>query len=193
MHTLYSMQLHYCYSNYNNVTFVIKNTGFVSLRNVSALYYYGETCSVSGKNILTLRNCIIFSNTGNPKMFEIILYNPRCIYLRLTVDLNSQRQNIISFIECIFFNNHNINSMIHVTPASSRPITGSISITKSLFCSNINVHFLIMESDTDNLWQLSSVITIKAITISSNRHNEGYNIFCHKLLGKVHGKYIDYK
>ena len=66
--------------------------------------------------------------------------------------------------------------MIHVTPTSSQHKTAYINIINSSFCNNINTHFLILESDTNSLWQMSNYIFIKTINISSNRHFEGYNL-----------------
>ena len=66
--------------------------------------------------------------------------------------------------------------MIQITPASSRAITGYIYIINSTFCHNNNAHFLNLESDRDNVWQLSNYVHIHTINISSNRHLEGQNL-----------------
>ena len=66
--------------------------------------------------------------------------------------------------------------MIHVTPASSRGITGYIYIINSSFYNNNNSHFLTLESDTDNVWQLSNIIFFMSANILSNSHSEGHNL-----------------
>ena len=68
------------FQNNTNVSLVISNTKFANLRNVSALYYYGETCGKFASNHLTFTNCVVTNNTGYStfKMFEMILYNQEC-------------------------------------------------------------------------------------------------------------------
>ena len=162
--------------NNTKVIIIIKNTIFKNLRNVSALYYHGETCGVQAKNKVVFVNCIIFNNTGILQLFEIHLCNLNCLNPKIGADKRNQQYNNFTFVKCRFINNHNITSIIHVTPVSSRYITGYIYITNSSFCNNINTHFLILESDRDSLWQTSNYIRIETINISSNRHSEGYNL-----------------
>ena len=166
------------FQNSTNVSFTINNTKFNNLINVSLLYYYGETCGSFVKNSLTFTNNAIFNNTGysSVKTFEIILYNQGCFNTASLRQYCNQQYNSINFRNCVFINNHNITSMIHVTPASSRTITGYIYITNSSFCNNANTHFLILESETDNIWQLSNFVLINSTNISSNRHFQGKNL-----------------
>ena len=161
-----------------NVSFNVNNTNFSNLINVSLIYYYGETCGIFVRNVLQLTNCILSNNTGfsNFKMVEIILYNKGCFDAALLEQYCNQQYNRITFVNCKFVGNQNITSMIYVTPASSRGVTGYINVINSSFCSNYNTHFLNLESDTDNVWQLSNYITIEATTISSNRHLDGKNL-----------------
>ena len=166
------------FQNNTNVYFIISNTKFENLINVSALYYYGETCGVYKINVLMFINCVISNNIGYPtfKMFELILYNQGCFDISFLQNFCIQQYNNISFVNSKFVDNHNITSMIHMTPASSRATTGHLYIENSLFCNNNNVHFLNLESDRENVWQLSSYIHILTINISSNRHFEGQNL-----------------
>ena len=161
-----------------SVSIVIRNTDFRKLKDVSVLYYYGETCGVFASNNLTFINCMIYSNTGHLgfKMLEIILYNQGCFDSSLQKLFCSQQYNNISFRNCKFVDNHNITSMIHIKPASSRAITGYIYVINSLFHTNYNTHFLNIESDTDNVWQLSNLVCINTMNISSNRHSEGNHL-----------------
>ena len=110
------------FQNNANVSFIINNTKFDNLINVSLLYYYGETCGSFVENSLTFTNYTIFNNTGYSsfKMFKIILYNQRCFNTASLRQFCNQQYNNISFRNCTFINNHNIESMINVTPASSR-------------------------------------------------------------------------
>ena len=160
------------------VSFSIKNTNFIKLKNVKALYYYGETCGMYSSNNLMLTNCNISKNTGDHKfyMFTVILYNRGCFNTALLKQFCCQQYNNISFIDCEFAYNHNITSMIHITPASSRAITGYIYIMNSSFRSNINTHFFNLESDRDNVWQLSNAVFMNSLEISTNIHFEGQNL-----------------
>ena len=166
------------FQNNTNISFIISNTKFENLRNVSALYYYGETCGIFTINILMFINCVISNNIGHPtfKMFELILYNQGCFDISLLQNFYIQQSNNISFVNSKFVNNHNITSMIHLTPASSRATTGFVYIVNSSFCNNNNAHFLNLESDRENVWQLSNYIRIHTVNISSNRHFEGQNL-----------------
>ena len=166
------------FQNSANVSFIINNTKFDNLINVSLLYYYGETCGSFVENSLTFTNYTVFNNTGycGIKIFEIILYNQRCFNTASLRQYCNQQYNNISFRNCVFINNHNITSMIHVTPASSRTITGYIYITNNSFCNNTNTHFLTLESETDNVWQISNFVSIHTTNISSNRHFQGKNL-----------------
>ena len=147
--------------------------------NVTALYYYGETCGIGVSNKLTIRNCIVSNNIGNPsfKMFHVTLYNIQCITLFRPKQLYYLQQYYnISFMKCKFENNSNMTSMIYVSPASSRATTGYFYLEKNTFHNNINTHFIIMKSDTDNIWLLSNNVVISRTNITSNVHNEGQDL-----------------
>ena len=165
------------FQNSTNVSFIISNMDFMNLINVSLLYYYGETCGVFASNKVTL-NCVISNNTGYSsfKIFEMILYNQGCFNNALLKEYCNQQYNNISFRNCKFIDNHNITSMIHMKPASSRAITGFIYVINSSFCNNSNSHFLTLEIDTDNVWQVSNYVLFMSANISSNSHYEGHNL-----------------
>ena len=165
--------------NNANISIIIQNTIFNDLINVTALYYYGEACGIGVSNYLTIRNCIVSNNTGNPnlKMFHITLYNMQCIRLFRSKQLYYlQQYSNISFMKCKFENNVNMTSMIYVSPASTRSTTGFFYLESNMFHNNVNTHFLIMKSDTDNIWQLSNVVVIDTINITSNVHDEGWSL-----------------
>ena len=147
--------------------------------NVTALYYYGETCRIDVNDNLTIRNCVISNNVGyaNLKMFCITLYNIQCNGLVTRKQLYYlQQYNTISFINCMFENNFNMKLMIYVSPASSRATTGYFYLERITFHNNRNTHFLIMKSDTDNLWQLSSYFEISESNIIANVHDRGQDL-----------------
>ena len=165
--------------NNTNVSIVIQNTMFTDLINVTALYYYGETCGITVSNILTIRNCVVSNNTGNYsfKMFHIKLNNIQCIWLISPKQLFCRQQhNEIRFINCKFENNINVTSMIYVSPASTRATTFYLYLENNKIHNNRNSHFLIMKSDTDNIWMLSSYVVINKTIITSNVHDEGQDL-----------------
>ena len=165
--------------NNANVSVVIQNTIFTNFVNVAALYYYGEMCGIGVNNNLTVRNCIVSNNTGNPslKMFHIVLYNIQCIRLFTSKQLYYlQQYTFVNFTKCKFENNSNMTSMIYVSPASSRATTGYFYLEKNTFYNNRNAHFIIMKSNTDNIWQLSNYVVINNTNITSNVHDEGHNL-----------------
>ena len=161
-----------------DVSFTIKNTIFNNLHNVHLLYYYGETCGTFVRNSLMFTNCVISNNIGFSEfmMLEIILYNKGCFGTALLEQYCNQQYNNITIANCKFVNNHNITSMIHVTPASSRGTTCCIYVINTLFCNNSNTHYLNLESDAENRWQLSNSVSFISATISSNSHYEGNNL-----------------
>ena len=59
--------------------------------------------------------------------------------------------------------------MIYVSPASTRATTCYLYLEKNKFHNNRNSHFLIMKSDTDNLWLIKSNIT--SYSVDNNKVN----------------------
>ena len=182
-HPIYYAITSLLFQNAANITVIIQNTIFTDLINVTALYYYGETCGIGVMNHLIVQNHTVSNNTGNPslKMFHIVLYNIQCIdlfYLFESRQSNHQQYNNISFINCKFVNNYNMMSMIRVSPASSQATTGYLYLENNTFHSNRNTHFLIMKStnDAESLWQLSNYVEISESTVTSNVHDEGQDL-----------------
>ena len=165
--------------NNRNIAVVIQNTIFNDLINVIALYYYIETCGMSISNQLTISNCIMSNNIGSPnfKLFHIMLYNLKCLRFFETLRLYYLQQfTIVKFRKCNFKNNSNMTSMIYISPASSQVITCYFYLIESSFHNNTNAHFLIMKSNTDNIWQFSNNAVIQKVNITSNVHNEGQSL-----------------
>ena len=162
--------------NNRNIAVIIQNTIFNDLINVTALYYYTETCGMSISNRLTISNCIVSNNIGSPNLnlFHISLDNIKC--LRFLRSHCLQQYTTVRFRKCNFENNFNMTSMIHILPASSQATTCHFYLTKSSFHNNTNIHFLIMKSDTDNIWQLSNNVVIQKVNITSNAHDEGQDL-----------------
>ena len=165
------------FQNNANVSVVIQNTVFSNLVNVNALYYYAKVCGISVNNHLAVRNSVIFNNTGNLglKMFHITLYNIQCIDVTVS-DFHLQQYSNISFANCKFMNNFNMQSILYISPASSQATTGYFYLVNNTFDSNRNTHILIMKNDAENIWQLSNYFNISNTQITSNVHNEGQNL-----------------
>ena len=165
--------------NNANVSVVIQNTMFNNLINVTALYYYGETCETIVSNNMTIKNCFVSNNIGNPnlKLFDITLNNMQYFRLFKSNQLNYlQQYTKIKFVKCKFENNFNMSSIIHVSPAVSRATTGHFHLGSNTFHNNRNTHLFIMNSDTENIWQLSNYVVVTKTTITSNVHDEGQDL-----------------
>ena len=87
------------FQNNTNISFIINNTNFNNLMNVSAMYYYGESCGMFASNNLMFTNCTILRNTGYSgfSMFKMILYNQGCFDTVLLKQYYNQQFNNISF------------------------------------------------------------------------------------------------
>ena len=168
------------FQNNTNISVAIQNTILMNLINVTALYYYGETCGNGVRNYLNMVNCVISNNTGNPslKMFHITLSNTRCIrFIPLLLSLSKIQQYIrVKFTDCMFENNSNMTSMIYMSPATSQATTGYLYLNRNTFHNNRYAHLLIMKSDTDNIWQLSNYVMIRNINVTSNGHDKGQDL-----------------
>lgn len=171
------------FQKHYNTCITIQNTTFSNFTQVSALYYYAVTCGLYVHNILTIENCVISNNNGSLRdqnitntMFYIMLYNLKCVHYAVIKGYCNQQYSNISFINCMFSNNSYISSMIFIVPANSRAVTGNIQIANSTFSNNTNTHFLNMDSDRDNVWQLTNYIEIRNTTITSNKHSTGKDI-----------------
>ena len=178
-HPIYYAITSLLFQNNTNVSVVIQNIMFADLVNVTALYYYGETCGIAVNNYLNIRNCLVSHNTGNPslKMFLAILYSIHCIEIVAWKEQgNLPQYNHVSFINCSFVNNENMNSMIQISPASSQVVTSYFYLRNNTFHNNRQCHFFVMNSTAQNIWQQSNHVEISTTTITSNVHNEGRNL-----------------
>ena len=167
------------FQNNTNISIVIQNTKFTDFINVTALYYYGETCGIGVSNLLIIRNCVVSSNIGSPslKMFYITLHNIQCIrFFECIKSYHLQQRVNVIFKNCKFENNFNVLSMIYVSPVSSQSVTCHLNLIASSFHNNKNVHLLIMRNDEGNIWQLSNYLWIRNISITSNVHDIGKDI-----------------
>ena len=178
LHAIYHAITSLLFQNNRNVSVVIQNTIFNDLVNVTALYYYGEACGISVRNEITIRNCVVSDNIGDSslKMFHITLYNMQCMRFLPSKLSHLQQYNRVLFTDCIFKNNFNMTSIIHISPASSQATTGYLYLERTTFHNNRNVHLLIMKSDTDSVWQLANYVSISKITVTSNIHHKGKDL-----------------
>ena len=164
--------------NYN-ISFTIQNTRFNTLYNTSALYYFGETCGIGVHSNLTIRDVTVSYNVGNSllKMFQIILYNLGCFNTAINKQLYSKQQyNNITFLDCNFTNNQNMKSMIHLSPSSTRAITGYLNFNNTKFCHNQDVHYINVERSVEIIWQLTNLMEIKNTVVSWNNHSDGRSL-----------------
>jgi len=164
--------------NYN-ISFTIQNTRFNNLHNTSVLYYNGATCGIGVHNKLTIKGLAVTGSIGNCllKMFQIIFYNRGCFNIAINKLMYSKQQyNNITFLNCNFTNNTNIKSMIHVSPSSTRAITGYLHINNTKFCHNQDSHFINVQRSVEIIWQLTNIIRLTNAIVSSNNHKDGNNL-----------------
>ena len=188
MHPIYNVVKSFLRQNNSNVSIVIQNTRFTDLINVTAVYYYGETCGVAVSSELTIKNCSVSNTIGSLslKMFYIRLKNIKCIKFNEYITSCHRQQYInVTFTNCTFENNSNVSSMIYVSPVSSRSVTFYLYLKASSFHNNKNAHFLTMRNDEDNIWQLSNHFWMKNINITSNVHDRGQDLmsFTNSMVG----------
>ena len=177
-HPIYYAITSLLFQNNANISVVIQNTIFTDLINVTTLYYYGETSGTAVSNHLAIQNCVVSNNIGNPslKLFHITLNDIQCIRIRIRLGYVTRQYNSIRFKNCKFENNFNMTSMIYVSSATSRTMTGHFYILRNTFHNNRNTHVLILKSDRDSLWQLSNYVMFNETNITSNVHDEGQDL-----------------
>ena len=66
--------------------------------------------------------------------------------------------------------------MVHIIPASSRTIAGQVIVENNEFYNNQNLHFIIVKTSEETVWQLTNIITIVNSNITSNIHKSGNDL-----------------
>ena len=86
-----------------------------------------------------------------------------------------RNQVYLSFLNCTFVSNSNMESMIYIEPSSSRVITGSVIVTHCNFCKNRDINFIKVESKREIFWQLTNQMIIRNTKVCSNTHSDNSN------------------
>ena len=66
----------------------------------------------------------------------------------------------------------NMATMIYWSPASSCVVAGYIKLKHGIFGNNSQLHFIIVKSKVEIIWQLTTIIEI-TVSVFSNRHTDG--------------------
>ena len=165
---------------YYNSYILFEGARFDNLKASSILYYHVNTCKSDVQTRLFIRDFVVAGNIGIPqlRMFHIVLYNTLCSddLSLLAIKRSAKQYNQISFKDCQFLNNRNMDSIIFVEPASSQAITSYMTIRSSEFLRNINVHLVNVETQRAILWQITHFTVIGKTRIHSNINENGKNL-----------------
>ena len=145
-----------------------------NLKNSSMLFYNGKTSEIDVENQVTIKDSIMCNNIGNTqlKMLHIELYNYREKLKDLSFLQYNQQRNMINIENYTFVNNTNMAAMIYLSPASSRVVAGYIKLKHGIFCNNSQIHFIIVKSEAEIIWQLVTIVEISMFNVFSNRHTD---------------------
>jgi len=177
--THYAINVTVSQQSYNSYIF-FQDAIFQDLMASSILYYQVNTCKSVVESRLFIRGFVVVGNVGTSqlRMFYLMLYNALCSddLSFIAIKKPVQQYNQISFKNCKFINNTNIESMIYIEPASSQAITGYVTIRDCEFSGNRYVHLINAESKRGILWQITHFMVIGKTRIHSNTHDNGKNL-----------------
>ena len=172
-----------CYSSYALFLVLIQesygifmevlDTNFTHLYNASVLYYHGESCGQQIDNNITFSHCRVNNNIGNTflNMFYALIHSDGYIYSRIRHQRKWDTQsNVITFNDCYFVNNSNMNSLLHFDLKNTWLFNVYIDIKYSNFLYNDNVQILMVNSEVKVITQSSHYISIMETNISANSH-----------------------
>jgi len=156
------------------ISMAVQDTNFAQFFNSSVLYYHGESCGQYIDNNIAFYNCCISNNIGNINlnMFEVLVHSDGYIYSSHRDQRKCDTQsNTITFSDCSFVNNSNMNSLLYFDIKSTLLFNARINIKYSHFLYNHELQIIKVNSEVKVLWQLSHHITLAETIISSNWHN----------------------
>ena len=168
-------------SRYN--TYVkISDTTFRNLHNVTVLNYCGKSHAGSTQkiwNIIAFYNCKISRNTGTSlsKMFSFIIHGNGYSFGSEN-EKNAYRghYNILKFYYCIFSDNSNFKSLLHILAKNTLSSNTIMKIDHCNMCCNHMVTILEIVSEVKVYWQITLFVNIASTDISSNTHTDGHNL-----------------
>ena len=161
--------------------FVIRNTVFTNLSNSSAFCYYAIADSnyedATMRSVL-IKNVTVCNNTGynHSNMFQFELYsfdssNSEETLSSLYYNGPVRLYNMLSFENCNFTRNANIDAMIYVRPSTDTKIEGYITVSHSTFHNNKNVNFIKVARESENIPNVITHVTLEDVTVSCNNHH----------------------
>ena len=171
-----------------NVFILVQNSNFTEQHNSSVLYYYGESCGQYIDNNITFQHCTIKNNAGSMllNMFHILIHSDGYIISRVRHPRKCDKQwNMMTFNNCHFVNNLNINSLLYFDLKNTLLFNALVDIQYCNFLFNKNVQILMVDSEVKVITQLSHYIYIMETNISSNRHDNLVNMIS-STNGRIH-------
>ena len=156
-----------------SVSIYVVNTTFNGLRNITVLYYYGESSGVDTWSRLTFLHCQIYRNTNNLiPLLHVIIHNAMPFDSKGN-NSDCKHSNVITLVHCKLFDNFNTVSLLQIVPINTILINVHIQILSCKF-SNNNARFMIeVRSRVNILRQMSHQINT---IIDHNEHNRGISI-----------------
>ena len=160
------------------ISIFIENTVFANLSNSSALYYYGGINTEYHDNTqrityLSIKNVSVMhtSGFGYLKMFYIVLdyfrsFSNTSRYFT-NIESIDRFSEFISFYNCSFIRNNNIETMIYVEPFNKV----YIKFEKSIFHFNINACFFKVARNDGILPSAMAFVRLIDLIVSNNDQN----------------------
>ena len=182
-HIIATMFLRNCiYNTMNKFKLEILNSVFNDLKNSTVLHIYGETREGGSKKsirYIAIRNSTFSDNTGsgnpNLNMFNIEIEN-YVSFSRMRPIRMVMLGYGITFINCTFTRNSNMEALIYVRPPNTEATTEHISYTNSIFSNNKNVTFIKVQLEFYNIFYKIIYITLTSVIVSSNKHHYTGNL-----------------
>ena len=83
---------------------------------------------------------------------------------------------IITFVNCTFTGNSNMEALINVRPPNTETTTEYISFSNSVICDNKNVTFIKVQLEFQNKFCKIIYILLNFVNVSSNEHHYTGNL-----------------
>ena len=176
------------YYTMNRFRLEILNSVFNDLKNSTVLHIYGETIEgtlMKSKRHILIRNSTFSDNTGsgNPNLYLCNIETKNYV-LDSSFYPQSPMKPIsmimlfysITFMNCTFTRNSNMEALILVRPPNTETTTEYISFGKSMICDNKNLTFIKIQLEFQNIFYKIIYITLNSVTVSSNEHHYTGNL-----------------
>ena len=164
----------------------IQNSVFNNFKNSSIVCYYGEAdgkYDIEYSRRVIIKNSTFSNNTGHHQlnMFYIVLKslpikNDALSNIVLRKPELKILYGVVSFRNCIFKTNSNMEAIIYVRPPTTEAAVGHIIIESSIFHKNKNTSFIKVQKESQVVWYVTTYFWLSLVNISCNEHNYGESL-----------------